>query len=138
MRQLTSKDAQAAVTAAALQARKLKIRVSVAAVDADGTLLAFVRMDGSLRHLADAAIKKACVAASVGMSTGKWDELLLTDSSLLADYAARARMTVFAGGVPIHHRQKVVGAIGVAGGVPDQDADCARVAIEAIGMSADT
>ena len=127
--------AQAAVAAAACHARKLRIRVCAAAVDADGALLAFVRMDGTPQHLAAAAIEKAYVAASVGMPTAEWDALLLADTTLRADLSARARMTVFGGGLPMHHRRRRVGAVGIAGGTPEQAAQCAHAALAAIGLS---
>lgn len=135
MRPLTSKIAQAALSAAALHARALGIRICAAAVDADGSLVAFVRMDGAPPHHAALAMDKAYVAASTGMSTAERDQLLLADKALRADFATRLRMVVFGGGVPMHYCEWRVGGIGVAGGSPDEDTKCARAAIAAVGMT---
>ena len=133
-RQLSSDAARAAVAAAIAHAERLGVRVNAAAVDAGGTLLAFQRMDGAFLHSVEIAIDKAYTAASFGFPTEGWAALMEADATLRACMPARPRLVVLGGGVPAYEGAQAVGAIGVSGASAEQDAECARAGLAAIGL----
>ncbi|HSV70054.1 MAG TPA: heme-binding protein [Methylibium sp.] len=135
MRQLTSEAAQAAVEAAIAHAERLGVRVVAAAVDAGGVLLAFRRMDGAFLHSIDIAIDKAYTAVSFGFPTEGWGPLLESDATLKAGLPVQPRLVVFGGGVPAYEGAQRVGAVGVSGASAEQDAECARAGLAAIGLN---
>ena len=71
------------------------------------------------------AADRAYTAAGFALSTSQLNERSLERAS---DTLDRARLTAGPGGIPIG-RPYVVGAIGVAGGTPDQDEQCCRAAV---------
>ncbi|HKX93135.1 MAG TPA: heme-binding protein [Methylibium sp.] len=134
LRQLTSEAAQAAVEAAIAHAEKLGVRVVVAAVDAGGVLLALRRMDGAFLHSIDIAIDKAYTAVSFGFPTEGWAGVLADNEMRKVGLSVRPRLVVLGGGVPACEGALRVGAIGVSGATAEQDAECARAGLEAIGL----
>lgn len=55
------------------------------------------------------------------------------DEGMKLGFAARPRMVVFGGGLPIRIDGELVGGIGVSGASAEQDEACARAGLEAIG-----
>ena len=51
--------------------------------------------------------------------------------------AVRARNVVFGGGLPLREGGALIGGIGVSGGSAEQDEDCARAAMAALGLAGD-
>lgn len=131
---LSSEAAHAAVAAAAAHARQLGVAVNVAAVDAGGNLLAFLRMDGAFLHSIEIAIDKAYTAVGFGFPTEAWAGVFAADPLLQAGLSVRPRLVVLGGGVPAHAGAQRVGAIGVSGASAEQDAACARAGLAAIGL----
>ncbi|MDP9425115.1 MAG: heme-binding protein, partial [Actinomycetota bacterium] len=43
------------------------------------------------------------------------------------------RIVIFGGGIPLERDGKVVGAVGVSGGTPDQDHEVAQAGVAAFG-----
>lgn len=126
--------AAAACDAAVSHARRLGLRINVAVCDGSGTLLAFRRMHGAFLHSVDIAIDKAYTAASFGFPTDRWMSLIGQDEALRVGLPLRARLVVFGGGLPVRaHDGVLVGGIGVSGGSAQQDEDCARAGLLAIG-----
>lgn len=126
--------AAAACDAVVAHARQLGLRVNVAVCDGSGTLLAFRRMHGAFLHSIDIAIDKAYTAASFGFPTDQWMSLIGQDEALRVGLPLRARLVVFGGGLPVRADGGVlVGGIGVSGGSAQQDEDCARAGLLAIG-----
>lgn len=134
LRSLSSEAAHAAVAAAVAHARGLGVRVNVAAVDASGVLVAFLRMDGAFLHSIEIAIDKAYTAAGFGFPTEGWAAAMAGDEMLKAALSVRPRLVVVGGGVPAYEGAQRVGAIGVSGASAEQDAACARAALAAIGL----
>jgi uncharacterized protein GlcG (DUF336 family) len=126
---MTLAAAQAALDAALAKAREIGSPSSVAVLDAGRELLAFGRMDGAL--LASAAISqaKAYTARSLDCATKDVDAATQPGGPLYglqtAHLAAGRALVTFGGGVPIVVDGAVVGAVGVAGGSPDQDHEIA-------------
>jgi len=126
--------AHAAVEAAVQEAQRLGVRINVAVADASGNLVAFLRMPGAFLHSVDIAIDKAYTAASFGFPTSEWEQALAGDAALGRGMPHRPRIVVFGGGLPIRHGDALIGGIGVSGGSAEQDEQCARAGLEAIGL----
>ena len=125
-----------AVEAALRHATKLGVRVNVAVVDAGGLLAGFARMAGAPLHSIDIAIDKAYTAAGFGFSTAQWAGILRGDEALRLGMPERPRNVVFGGGLPIREGGALIGGIGVSGGSAEQDEECARAGLAALGLGA--
>ncbi|CAN0626710.1 glc operon protein GlcG [Burkholderia multivorans] len=122
--------------AAAREAERLGVRVNVAVVDASGVLAAFVRMTGAPLHSIDIAIDKAYTAASFGLPTGRWPEVLAGHSEAVRQgLVLRPRFVGFGGGLPIVEGGRVIGAIGVSGGSEAEDEACAHAGLDVTGLA---
>ncbi len=130
---IATEAAAAAVRAAVERARELEIRINAAVVDRGGNLMAFLRMEDAFLHSIDIAIDKAYTAAGFGLPTSQWDGLLPPGTLLRETIGHRPRLVLFGGGLPIEIDGELVGGIGVSGGSEEQDEQCARAGIEAIG-----
>lgn len=127
--------ASRAAAAAASHAQTLGVLVNVAVVDAAGNLAAFVRMPGAPLHSIDIAIDKAYTAASFGLPTSQWSEALLGHSEAVRHgIVRRPRFVAFGGGLPIIEDDHRIGGIGVSGGSEEQDEQCARTGLHALGL----
>lgn len=127
--------AQAAATAAAQAAAEIGARVNVALVDAGGVLAGFLRMPGAPLHSVEIAIDKAYTAASFGLPTARWTEVLQSHSAAVREgLVLRPRFVAFGGGLPIVEDGRCIGAIGVSGGSEQQDEQIARAALAALGL----
>lgn len=128
--------AHRAVEAAAREAGRHGLRVNVAVVDAAGHLAAFVRVPGAPLHSIDIAIDKAYTAASFGLSTHRWHDVLQEHSEAVRQgLVQRPRFIAFGGGLPIVEGDRVIGGIGVSGGSEAQDEACARAGLDALGLA---
>lgn len=125
--------AHAALGAAVRQAEALDVKINVAVVDAGGNLAGFLRMPGSFLHSIDIAIDKAYTAASFGMPTGDWPQVLKASPEAVRDgLPRRPRVVAFGGGFPIEVDGERIGGIGVSGASEEQDEQCARAGLAAI------
>jgi len=111
---MTLEEAQAIVTRSHAKAAELGIHITVAVVDDGGHLVALGRMDGAPSISAQVAEAKAVGAA-----------MLHRDGQSLADLAKDRPGFIKRDG-------RVVGAVGVSGGKPDQDLECAEAGLTAI------
>jgi len=128
--------AQRAVEAAAKKATELGLKMCIAVTDEGGDLKAFQRMDGAPKLSIQIAEDKAFTAASYSMPTHAWFEFIKDDPPLLHGITHTPRLIIFGGGFPIVFEGEVVGAIGISGGHYNQDMECARAALTAIGAEA--
>ncbi len=127
--------AAAAVAAAACWANEAGIKVNIAVVDSSGNLAAFLRMPGAFLHSIDIAIDKAYTAAGFGLPTAAWTDALVSHSPAVRHgIPLRPRMVCFGGGLPLLHKERVIGGIGVSGGSELEDEACARAGLSAIGL----
>jgi len=126
--------AQLAAGAAVQAAEVLGVRVNVALVDAGGVLAAFLRMPGAPLHSVEIAIDKAYSAASFGLPTSAWTQVLEEHSKAVrAGLVLRPRFVAFGGGLPILEAGLLIGAIGVSGGSEQQDEQIAQAGVAALG-----
>lgn len=133
---IDAEAAEAAVAAAARKAREIKVNMCIAVTDENGDLKAFLRMDGAPKLSSQIAQDKAYTAAGFGMPTHAWYDFIKNDPPLLHGITHTPRLIIFGGGFPIVQQGEVVGAIGVSGGHYNQDMECARAALQAIGADA--
>jgi glc operon protein GlcG len=132
--QLNLAGAEVVLDAAKKKAAALGLKCNVAVVDDGGHLLAFARMDGARPASAATALIKAVSAATFRQETGPLPAKGETDLhlSLSIQAASGGRITTLKGGVPIVIDGQVVGGVGVGGGTGEQDAEVARVGIQAL------
>jgi uncharacterized protein GlcG (DUF336 family) len=130
---LSLSQAQAALAAGQARAAALGVPVNIAVLDAAAHLKAFGRMDEAVLGSIDVAQGKARTAALFGItSEAVWDYCKPGAAAPGLERSNGGLMT-FPGGVPLRDAGgRLVGAVGVSGGSPDQDADIARAAAAAL------
>lgn len=129
---LTLNDARRIIAAAEAKAAHIGQPMNIAVVDAGGNLLAFVRMDDAWLGSVDIAINKAWTARAFDISTKELGKLSQPGDDFYGIAASNGgRVMIFAGGVPLKKDGKVVGAIGVSGGVGKQDHAVAEAGADA-------
>ena len=130
---ITAEKIQAGLQAALKKAKELNSPSSIAIVDEGRNLLGFVRMENALLASIEISQAKAYTSRSLNMKTGDVIALVQPGGPLYGmENSHRQPLVVFAGGVPIMHQGKVIGAVGVAGGMPPDDEAVALAAAEAI------
>lgn len=115
-------DARRVISAAGKKAEEIGQPMNIAVVDGGGNLMAFVRMDGAWLGSIDIAINKAFTSRAFDISTKDLGALSKPGEQFYGIHASNhGRVMIFAGGVPIKLDGKVIGAIGVSGGLGVQD-----------------
>jgi glc operon protein GlcG len=127
--QLTTEAARAIAEAAAAEARRQSLNMSIAVVDDGGYLLYFVRMSEQIAPAsAQVAVEKARSAALFKRATLSWEE------------AAKERPVIMkipnviplGGGVPLVVNGVGIGAIGVSGASSTKDDEIAQAGAKLI------
>ncbi|MBO1414964.1 heme-binding protein [Streptomyces sp. FH025] len=127
---LTTADAETLVAAARRAAHAAGVAVSVTVLDAGGHPLAFLRDDSAVLISGETSTRKAYTALQLGAPTADLVDLVKPDGPFHTLPTALDRPLLFiAGGVPIHRDGKLVGAIGLGGGAPEQDHSFATAAL---------
>lgn len=122
----------AAVAAAAAEARAIGVPMNVAVLDAGANLKAFLRMDGALLGSIDIALKKARTAALFGMNTEAVGEFCKPGGTSPGLDTTNGGLVAFAGGIPLRAPDgRLMGAVGVSGGSVAQDFQVASAAAAA-------
>ncbi|MFG2453695.1 heme-binding protein [Streptomyces sp. NPDC048512] len=130
---LTIEDAEALVTAARRAAEAAGVRVSVTVLDAGGHLLAFRRDDQAVLISGETSTRKAYTALQLNSATADLVEAVQPGGLFHTLPTALDRPLLFiAGGVPVHRDGRLIGAVGVGGGMPEQDHGFAVTAVEAL------
>ena len=132
---ISDQAASQALAATVAHAKQLGIAINVAITDSSGTLAGLLRMPGAFLHSIDIAIDKAYTSASFGFPTSQWMKILEGDAALKAGLPLRPRLVIFGGGLPIVENGVRIGGIGVSGGSAEQDEECARAGLKAIGLA---
>ena len=129
---IDARQAQAIVMGCASHAAGRHQSHAIAVVDAGGHLVAALRMDGNGSGIMDFAVAKAEAAAAWGFSTAR-----MADSAReTPGFAFAPHVVTVPGGVPIWSAdgRERLGAIGVSGEAPADDAACAEAGIVAGGL----
>lgn len=102
------------------------VAMAVAVVDLSGAQVLAERMDGAAPAALHLALDKAYTAAAFGAPSDRWAEVTAPGG---ADWgmagAAGGRVLVLPGGVPVRVDGELIGGLGVSGGPPPVDLDCA-------------
>src|ERR1700726_1720323 len=114
---ISESGAQQVLVAAEHEAEKLHARCAIAVVDASGTLIAFLKMDGVRTGSPDLAIGKARTSALLQRPSAETESNV--DNGRLA-FVTAGFMTL-RGGVPLKAGNEVVGAVGIASLNKDND-----------------
>ena len=130
--QLDAAAAQAIVAGCASHAVSRHQSHAIAVVDLGGHLLAALRMDGNGSGIMDFAIAKAEAAAAWGFSTAQMAE----SARATPGFAVAPHVVTVPGGLPIWSAdgRERLGAVGVSGEAPADDAACAEAGIIAAGL----
>ncbi|MDN0199351.1 heme-binding protein [Streptomyces sp. S.PNR 29] len=130
---LTIQDAEDLVTVACRAAEAAGVTVSVTVLDAGGHLLAFRRDDRAVLISGETSTRKAYTALQLNAPTADLVEAVQPGGLFHTLPTALDRPLLFiAGGVPVHRDGRLIGAIGVGGGAPEQDHAFATAAVEAL------
>ena len=117
--------AEQLIRSALARAGELGLDVSVVVVDQRGEPVATSPASSDDATKAPTAANRAYTAVGFALSTSQLNERSLERAPESLD---RTRLAAGPGGIPIG-RPYVVGAIGVAGGAPEQDEQCCRAAV---------
>ncbi|MGW1373310.1 GlcG/HbpS family heme-binding protein [Streptomyces sp. NPDC002446] len=130
VRPLTTRDADGLIEAAVRAADGLGVRGSVTVLDAGGHLLGFRRDDAAVLISGETSTRKAYTALQLDAPTAELVDLVRPDGPFHTLPTALDRPLLFiAGGVPFHRDGRLIGALGVGGGSPEQDHQIATTAI---------
>ena len=129
---LDARAAQAIVAGCVQHSSGRRQSHAIAVVDAGGRLVAALRMDGNGFGIMDFALAKAEAAAAWGFATGRMAE----GARETPGFAAAPHVVTVAGGVPVFSAdgRERLGAVGVSGEAPADDAACAEAGIAAAGL----
>jgi uncharacterized protein GlcG (DUF336 family) len=134
MTRITLDDAKGMIAAAEEKADEIDVPMCIAVADGGGNLVGFHRMDGSLLASVDIARNKAYSSVSLEMSTAEIGEDAQPGAPLYGiGHTNDGRIVTFGGGFPIESDGDVIGAIGVSGGVPEEDVTVAEAGRDAFG-----
>lgn len=127
-------DAQKLINGAHAHAGQLGIRVTVAVVDEGGLLVALARMDGAGALTPQIAEAKAVGAAMLQRDGAGLAELAKERPGFfsVADRLVRVPIVPGLGSVLVKREGRVLGAVGVSGGRPEQDLECAEAGLSSI------
>ncbi|MBE1282745.1 MAG: heme-binding protein [Rhodobacteraceae bacterium] len=109
--------------------------IAVSVCDPAGNQVAFLRSENVISPAADFACDKAYTAATLRKSTSDFFERMSGTPSLALGLSNRPRLMVWTGGLPLFHEGVCIGGIGVSGAQDFEDVECARVAIEKVGLA---
>ena len=129
---LDARAAEAIVHGCVTHASAKKQSEAIVVVDTGGHVVAALRMDGNGSGIFDFALAKAEAAAAWGFSTAQMVEA----AKRTPGFAYAPHVVTVPGGVPVFSADgKVrIGAVGVSGEAPADDAECAEAGIKAAGL----
>jgi uncharacterized protein GlcG (DUF336 family) len=129
---VTLADARRIIAAAEAKAADIGQPMNIAVVDAGGNLVAHVRMDDAWLGSIDISIKKAWTARAFDLETGDLAKQSQSGDQFFGIHVSNGgKVMIFAGGIPLKLDGKVVGAVGVSGGVGKQDQAVAEAGAKA-------
>jgi uncharacterized protein GlcG (DUF336 family) len=129
---VTLADARRIIAAAEAKAVDIGQPMNIAVVDTGGNLVAHVRMDDAWVGSIDISIKKAWTARAFDLETADLAKQSQSGDQFFGIHVSNGgKVMIFAGGIPLKRDGKVVGAVGVSGGVGKQDQAVAEAGAEA-------
>jgi uncharacterized protein GlcG (DUF336 family) len=133
MPELTLDHARRLVAQGEAAASEIGLKAVFAVLDTGANLVTFSRMDGAWLASNELAIAKARTAVMFQAPTEALNApLQVGEPALHFDHIHHGGLLLIGGGVPLHDSDgTLIGAVGVSGGAPDQDAAIARAAAAA-------
>src|SRR5438046_8842085 len=130
---VTLAEANDITARAQAKAMELGINITVAVVDSGGLLVALARMDAAPPLSPQIAEAKAVGAAMLVRDGAGLAELAKDRPGFfsVADRLVRVPIVPGLGSVLIKRADHVLGAVGVSGGRPEQDLECAEAGLSA-------
>lgn len=130
---VTLADARRIIAAGEKKAEEIGQPMNIAVVDAGGNLVAHVRMDNAWIGSVDISINKAWTARAFDITTQDLGKNSQSGDQFFGIHASNhGRVMIFAGGIPLKKGDKVVGGVGVSGGLGKQDQAVAEAAAAAL------
>lgn len=131
---LSAEECRRLIDAAHARASQIGIRVTVAVVDEGGLLLALARMDGAPPMSAQIAEAKASGAALWHRDGGSLAQVAQDRPAFFEAVGRMSRVPVIPGlgSILLRRKDAIAGAVGVSGGKPEQDLDCAEAGLRAL------
>jgi uncharacterized protein GlcG (DUF336 family) len=129
---LDARSAQAIVQGCVAHSSAKKQSHAIVVVDTGGHIAAALRMDGNGSGIFDFALAKAQAAAAWGFSTAQ----MLDSARGTPGFERAPNVVIVPGGVPLFSAdgKARIGAVGVSGEAPADDAACAEAGIRAAGL----
>lgn len=128
---LSTTDAETLLEAARAAAETAGVAVSITVLDAGGHLLAFRRDDRAVLISGETSTRKAYTALQLDSATADLIDAVQPGAPFHTLPTALERPLLFiAGGVPIHRGGRLIGALGIGGGAPEQDHSLATTALK--------
>ena len=128
---ITLEQAEKISEAAKAKAKQIGVAMNIAIVDEGASLKLFHRMDNAWLGSVDISIKKAKTARYFDMPSGEIGKLSQPGEPLYGIEHSNGGLITFPGGVLLKDGDKIVGAIGVSGGLVDQDHEVAVAGAQA-------
>ena len=125
-------QARKAMAAAIADARRQNVPMAIAIVDNAGQLVAFERMDNTQTASTAVAQDKAMSAAMYRRTTKVFQDAVAAGGAGLRIFTLRGANAA-EGGVPIVLDGKIIGGIGVSGGLGEQDGMVAKAGADTLG-----
>ncbi|MDX8152335.1 heme-binding protein [Patulibacter brassicae] len=133
MSTITLKSAHRLIEAASAEAERIGVPMNIAVVDAGGNLTAFHRQDGAWIGSIAISQAKAYTARAFDMPTADLQPMVQPDQPLYGLEASDpGNIIAFPGGIPLTQDGQIIGAIGVSGGLVDQDQQVAAAGAAAL------
>ena len=135
MATLTLEMAERAVKAAQAKARELGTPMTATVVDDAGRLVLSARGDGTGFFTPETSRAKAVAAAAFRRPTKEMAKLRESAPAFWDNVAAvlGGEALPSIGAVPIISSDKLIGAVGCGGGTGEQDVECSKAGIAALG-----
>jgi uncharacterized protein GlcG (DUF336 family) len=132
---LTLDLAERFIVAAKAKAQQQGWAMSFAVVDSAGNVAALARMDGARWLTAGIAQSKAFTAATFRRPSTEVAELAQARSQLFTSIASIVGrpLLLAGGGLPLILGGDLLGGVGASGGTEEQDVECAKAGLAAIG-----
>lgn len=127
---ITLEAARKMIAAGEAEARKNNWNVAISVVDANGDLIAFVKIDETQPGSIAISQGKARTAALFKRPTKALEEMIANGKTA---FVAIEGITPVQGGVPVVVEGKVIGAVGVSGVTSAQDEQVATAALGVLG-----
>jgi uncharacterized protein GlcG (DUF336 family) len=129
---LDARAAQAIVAGCVTHSTARNQSHAIAVLDAGGRLVAALRMDGNGHGIMDFALAKAEAVAAWGFPTARMADAARETPG----FGGAPHVVTVAGGVPVFSAdgRERIGAVGVSGEAPADDAACAEAGIRAAGL----